>query len=339
MHKKFVLPLVLTFAVLIGFSAYVYSVAFWVTTVSWFPTYPTPTLVNPNTNITMLCNVTTTVGAGGTGNYLYWIEYNTTPIGGWANMTLTDSNFKLNSSIPLTFVPTNTGNYNLSWLKANVTVSSGAYMLRCNGKDLKNVVLVTGNIKNITINSSAPPTDSTPPTYSTITINNTNPAILDQVNFSYQASDNIQLDKTIFSWNATGIGCNVWANDTAIAFMSGNWSNVTQQIPATCLLANVGGISFQFYFNDTSNNWNTTPILNISGFNTGVANSCTYSSGTWLINCADNCQITTNTNMNGNAIIFYGTGSAYLNANIQNLSQRTFVTNCPITIGTGKVFG
>lgn len=72
---------------------------------------------------------------------------------------------------------------------------------------------------------------------------------------------------------------------------------------------------------------------------TPPTDSCTYTSGTWLINCADNCQITTNTNMNGNAIIFYGSGSAYLNANIQNFTNRTFSPNCPVTIGAGKVFG
>jgi hypothetical protein len=176
--------------------------------------------------------------------------------------------------------------------------------------------------------------DTLPPTYTNNGTNSTNPLPLDNVLYYAQWNDNVRLSRYIFSWNATGALCNGgFANDTAVAFTAGNWSNVTKQAPLAC----AGKlIDFLFYANDTSNNWNST--VNMIE-NEGSSNTCTYSSGTWLINCADNCIITTNTNMNGNAIIFYGTGSAYLNANIQNISSRTFVANCPITIGIGKVFG
>ena len=46
-------------------------------------------------------------------------------------------------------------------------------------------------------------------------------------------------------------------------------------------------------------------------------NTCTYSgSGDWNINCADNCNITSATDMNTGDIILYGTGQLNVNANV-----------------------
>jgi hypothetical protein len=68
--------------------------------------------------------------------------------------------------------------------------------------------------------------------------------------------------------------------------------------------------------------------------------SCTWSgTGTWLINYMDNCTLA-NTNMNGNAIIFYGTcGYVYVNGIISNVTNKTYGTNhCPLIYATGKGF-
>jgi len=149
-----------------------------------------------------------------------------------------------------------------------------------------------------------------------------------------QWSDNIQLDKCMNSSKINTSG--TWTNGTWASVSTGNWTNYTIAFP----VEQGSNLTVKIYCNDTSGNMNVTGTLFWWNVTNIVTDSCTYpGSGTWSINCADNCVITANTNMNGNAITFYGTGNAYLNANIVNISQRTFVPNCPVVIGTGKLFG
>ena len=52
---------------------------------------------------------------------------------------------------------------------------------------------------------------------------------------------------------------------------------------------------------------------------TTATNSCTYVSGDWNINCADNCVITSNVNLNGNNLHSYGVGTLEIKALIDNV--------------------
>ena len=123
--------------------------------------------------------------------------------------------------------------------------------------------------------------DTTAPKYQNIAVNNTNPAILDYVLFSTNWTDDVALSSYIFSWNATGVNCDTWANDSVVTFNGvQNWSNVTKQIPATCLLANVPSIGIRIYANDSSNNLNETGIKLLF---TGGASTCWTNDGTLLI--------------------------------------------------------
>src|SRR3989339_402555 len=55
---------------------------------------------------------------------------------------------------------------------------------------------------------------------------------------------------------------------------------------------------------------------------TGQTNTCTYSgSGNWLVNCSDNCSISSNINLLGNNISITGTGIFSTTANITNFKQ------------------
>lgn len=147
--------------------------------------------------------------------------------------------------------------------------------------------------------------DNAKPLFSNISVNNSNPQILDNVLFSVYWTDNVGLAGYIFGWNATGVGCDTFGNDSyALMTGTGNWSNVTKQVPATCLLANVGKIGWYVWANDTSGNANMTSIqLSFAP----ITNSCTYTSGTWIINMGDFCNITTNQDVAGNSIILNGT--------------------------------
>jgi hypothetical protein len=135
-------------------------------------------------------------------------------------------------------------------------------------------------------------TDTTAPTYSNIQVNNTSPAILDYVLFSALWADTSLANYT-FSWNATGASCDTWANDSTVIFTgASNWSNATKQIPATCLLANVPGIAWRVYANDSSGNQNATPIT--FSFSSASANCWQTSAGKIMI--PPTCQYAINTN-------------------------------------------
>lgn len=45
--------------------------------------------------------------------------------------------------------------------------------------------------------------------------------------------------------------------------------------------------------------------------------TCTYSSGNWIVSCSDNCIITSNVNLGGNNIILSGTGTFTVNNGVQ----------------------
>lgn len=55
----------------------------------------------------------------------------------------------------------------------------------------------------------------------------------------------------------------------------------------------------------------------------GVSDSCTYSSGDWNVDCADNCNITSNVALGGNNITITGTGTFTTEANITQYTNLT----------------
>jgi hypothetical protein len=87
--------------------------------------------------------------------------------------------------------------------------------------------------------------------------NDSSPAVGDPVIFYSQWAVNGTLDKYIFGWNASGAGCDTWANDSAQSFQAGNWTNTTKTIPAACVGKTVG---YRFYANDTTGNNASTAI-------------------------------------------------------------------------------
>jgi parallel beta-helix repeat protein len=110
--------------------------------------------------------------------------------------------------------------------------------------------------------------DTTPPTYSLNSTNSTlaGTPILHSLNWT----DNVALSSYIFSFdNCTG----TLANDSAVAFNSGTWSNVTKTINSTISCT----IRWCAYANDTLNNWNgtscTTPFSYVTT-SAGGAPSC-----------------------------------------------------------------
>lgn len=80
-----------------------------------------------------------------------------------------------------------------------------------------------------------------------------------------------------------------------------------------------GATKFKTYFiNGTE--WDGNGCPTIEG---GAPNTCTYTSGNWEVNCADNCIITSNVALNGNNISITGIGVFTTEANITDYTTLT----------------
>ncbi len=165
--------------------------------------------------------------------------------------------------------------------------------------------------------------DTTLPTGSNAAHNNT--IINEPTKFSILVNDETALESNgqyIFSTNNSGS----WVNDSAVNFTSTpNWANVTKTLSST------GGISigYMWYFTDNAGNANATVIQTLT-----TAGACSYTSGNWNVNCADNCVISSNINLGGNNLTLYGTGIFTLNANISNRDYIIKENACELIINT-----
>lgn len=133
---------------------------------------------------------------------------------------------------------------------------------------------------------------------------------------------------------------NYWDNNASLADSGTGLFNVTllstngtvllqinnTNYTATNLTADVYNVSVDFsaggvypyrwysWGNGTSHNFNKSELRS---YTINVSSTCTYTSGDWVVNCADNCSITTNTNVDSsNGIILYGIGYFEILANI-----------------------
>lgn len=95
-------------------------------------------------------------------------------------------------------------------------------------------------------------------------LNSTNSTVIggQAVLHSTYWTDLSNLSMFIFSTNITG----VWLNDTAVPFVNG-WANVTKTSPSHAV------VGWQFFANDTSNNWNSTPVFSYAVYNLNLTAS------------------------------------------------------------------
>jgi hypothetical protein len=143
-----------------------------------------------------------------------------------------------------------------------------------------------------------------------------------------------------FTFSDAGVGIidSCWyTNDT-------NLVNISLGNGGVC--TNITGITWSnaihnvtIYVNDTLNNVNVSLItFNVSVI---ILDTCTYTSGSWNINCADNCVISSNV-MGSNPlideVIFSGLGNIILNANISNFFNYYIYgnTGCNVTCERGN---
>ncbi|MCX6746654.1 MAG: SBBP repeat-containing protein [Candidatus Pacearchaeota archaeon] len=68
-----------------------------------------------------------------------------------------------------------------------------------------------------------------------------------------------------------------------------------------------------------------------------AANTCTYTSGNWEVNCVDNCVISSNVNGGAKNLTMNGTGTFTLDANITNFIYYRILNGCNVTCRRGCI--
>ena len=177
----------------------------------------------------------------------------------------------------------------------------------------------------------APPEDETPPTYS---LNSTNSTVVSTpCLFQLEWDDDTDLTTSgghIFSTNNTG----VWANASWTVFDT-TPDNATAISTLNSTIGTVVG--WKFYANDTAGNWNTSVIYTLT--TTSAGDSCDYVSGDWNIDCSENCDIDTATDVGGNDIYFTGTGTITQSEDVTNFGMALKPVTCHLIIVGGKKWG
>lgn len=154
--------------------------------------------------------------------------------------------------------------------------------------------------------------DTTDPTYSNIAHNTTIAG--NSINFSIDWNDNSALNPNgqyIFSTNNSGI----WVNETT------NFTSTPQSVSVVKTLNSTVGLSigYRWYGTDNASNSADTGIQSLT---TTGADTCSYNTGNWNVDCSDNCVITENVDVGGNNISITGTGTFKINGgNVSNYEE------------------
>jgi surface protein len=140
-------------------------------------------------------------------------------------------------------------------LKNNTVFSGGNSKYSAAGLAGRNIL--TGTYNWTITDGGLFGSDTTPPTYTQVSVNNTIAGM--STNFSINVTDNTALHPNggyIFSTNNTW-GNTTWKNDSFVLFtITPSWANVTKVLNSTAGT----WIGYRWYFNDSANNTNSTPI-------------------------------------------------------------------------------
>ena len=140
-----------------------------------------------------------------------------------------------------------------------------------------------------------------------------------------------------------------------VGYYDGSWSATAPQtvVSNTNMTFTISSTSTNLTLNYTfiAGNSTTNPFyspiifddISIETFSSAVADTCTYTSGNWAIDCSDNCNITSNVDVGGNNISIIGTGLFTTTANITNylklLIRGTDTSNiCRVRCSSGGCF-
>ena len=180
-----------------------------------------------------------------------------------------------------------------------------------------------GTAGTITHNQTAAMfTDNAPQwVVSSVSTNNTNPPTGDLVIHSVNWTEDGELSFAILEVNGTGASCDTTANVTSMVLVgTSNFSNLTWEVPAACAGKTIG---WRIYAKDFPSNQTNVTALQMYDVQAGASDTCTYTSGNWNVLCSDNCVITSNVALGGNAMTITGTGTFTTEANITQYKNVT----------------
>lgn len=141
---------------------------------------------------------------------------------------------------------------------------------------------------------------------------------------------------TIGSVNEGKIGTNWPAVDTYVSY-----GNSTYLWGETWTAEDINDIDFgvvlsaTYRLEDEVFYGNVDDIRMTVYYTEGVTNTCTYSSGTWNVDCADNCLISTPVDVGNNNINIDGTGVFNLDADVQSQGIVHISGDCVVHCGNG----
>lgn len=122
------------------------------------------------------------------------------------------------------------------------------------------------------------------------------------------------------------LGMNYWADEYWKLF--NEWSNNTFEVSLT------PNQSSTYYFRCYTEGNRQSLISSMGELYVGI-DTCTYASGNWNINCADNCNVSSNVDLGGNNFTIVGTGRITITANITNFKRGMTSGQCEIIAAEG----
>jgi len=180
--------------------------------------------------------------------------------------------------------------------------------------------------------------------FTTPSINDTEVFIGESVNHSVvvQTGTGSTLSTYIFSWNATGINCDTWANSSVIS-TSGTTANISNVsvIPSACADKNIG---YKFYVNNSDRIWNASTTGNYTVYapdttpptvNINLTLDETYTTNTTL---GVNFNFTDAGSNTANCTLYFDDSPVVSNATTQNKTNTVLAPSSPQSAGNHSVF-
>jgi hypothetical protein len=135
---------------------------------------------------------------------------------------------------------------------------------------------------------------------------------------------------------------NINPKETPVILNVGEAYNFTWSVTVTG--TNYSKHKIDIYFNSSLGNLTTQEndtidrTICIGACTPPAADSCTYTSGNWQVNCADMCVISSNVNLGKKNITLTGTGTFTVNSNITNFTYISSKKTCYIKTKRGGGF-
>jgi hypothetical protein len=135
------------------------------------------------------------------------------------------------------------------------------------------------------------------------------------------------------NWKTSGENYTNYFNATKVAgtnIIGGSWIAGNYWSDYNGTDTDADGIGNEIYIINETRMVDKLPLMY------AAADTCSYSSGTWNVNCADNCIITSSVNLNGNNMFIKGNGRFTLDADIKRYGMVFISGNCAVMQRLGR---